>query len=165
MSVCVVGGSFEGYVACSGASKHLRLDERVDDALGVDHHVNLVVGRAEEVVRLDHLPRRYDPSIDQLVCKRAHKIYEPLQSMNVHKTDTLSGRCILHLIEHVCLIDPSGVLLPLHTSSPLFIMVAESTVILAPMSQLGCLSASATVTCREAKLALTSGNQRRTVPS
>ena len=34
------------------------------------------------------------------------------------------------------------------TSKPLFIMVAESIVILAPISQLGCLSASAAVTWR-----------------
>ena len=33
------------------------------------------------------------------------------------------------------------------TSKPLFIMLAESMVIFAPMSQLGCFSASAAVTC------------------
>ena len=33
------------------------LDEGVDDALGVHHHVHPVVGQAEEMVRLDHLHR------------------------------------------------------------------------------------------------------------
>jgi hypothetical protein len=37
------------------AWSHLGLDEGVDDALGVDDHVNVVVGGAEEVVGLNHL--------------------------------------------------------------------------------------------------------------
>ena len=38
------------------------------------------------------------------------------------------------------------------TSSPLFTMVAESMVIFLPMLQLGCLSASSTVTCSSISL-------------